>query len=323
MSTPSLFPQLEPPGRQKLAPSLARLARRGIHIGTSSWKYPGWIGQIYTAERYFTHGRFSQKKFDDGCLAEYAEVFPIVCGDFSFYQFPSGDYWRKLFAGAPSRLLFAFKVPEMITVKTWPGHARYGPRAGRENEAFLDVGLLQREFLLPLEPYRERVAALIFEFGAFPGKAYATPTDFLDDLVTFLGNLPEGWRYSVEVRNPEYLGPGYFGCLRRRNVAHIFNAWTRMPPLETQIKIPGAWTADFTVTRALLRQGRSYEQAVKLFEPYSHVQDENPQAREAIRAVVRKSLAAGQGAFVFVNNRLEGNAPGTIEGIIEGLSPDD
>ena len=320
MSTPTLFSHPEPAGREVLALSLASLAGRRIYFGTSSWKYQGWMGQIYTAERYFTRGRFSQKKFDETCLAEYAEVFPAVCGDFSFYQFPSDDYWRKLFTGAPSALLFAFKVPEMITVRTWPGHARYGARAGQENESFLDAGLLERVFLRPLAPYREQVAALIFEFGTFPKKTYPGPAEFLGDLDRFLRGLPGGWRYSVEIRNPEYLGPEYFGCLRERNVAHVFNAWTRMPPLEAQVEIPGAWTADFTVTRALLRRGRSYEAAVKTFEPYSHVQDENPEAREAIRAIVRRSLAARQGAFVFVNNRLEGNAPATIAGVVEGLS---
>jgi uncharacterized protein YecE (DUF72 family) len=107
-----------------LAAKLARLAARGILIGGSSWKYEGWLGQIYTPERYFTRGKFSAKKFEDTCLAEYAETFPVVCGDFSFYQFPSTAFWAKLFASAPDSLRFAFKVPEEITVKAFPAHPR-------------------------------------------------------------------------------------------------------------------------------------------------------------------------------------------------------
>src|SRR6185312_2897687 len=102
---------------------------------TSSWKYEGWLGSIYSPGRYAARGRFSATRFEAGCLAEYAETFPVVCGDFSFYQFPSPDSWRRLFVGAPASLQFAFKVPEEITVAAWPRHARYGTRAGRSNES--------------------------------------------------------------------------------------------------------------------------------------------------------------------------------------------
>lgn len=319
MSNLPLFVQPLWPGRPKLAENLAELARSDILFGTSSWKYEGWMGQIYTPERYFTRGRFSRKLFEETCLAEYAEVFPAVCGDFSFYQFPSEQYWRRLFAGAPESLTFAFKVPEEITVKHWPGHVRYGARAGAKNESFLNAALLEQALVRPLEAYRRRIGVLIFEFGTFSKKAYETPESFLDELAPFLRALPEGWRYAVEVRNAEFLCPDYFGLLRLHRIAHVFNAWTRMPPLGTQIGMPGAWTADFAVVRALLRVGRPYEEAVRRFEPYAHVQEENPKAREAIREIVRRALTEKRGAFVFVNNRLEGNAPGTIEGIIDGL----
>ena len=69
-------------------------------------------------------------------------------------------------------------------------------------------------------------------------------------LDSFLSSLPEGFRYGVEVRNPEYLTPEYLDLLASRNVAHVFNAWTRMPELEDQAQIPEAFTADFTVVRA-------------------------------------------------------------------------
>ena len=47
---------------------LAQLAARGIHIGTSSWKYPGWCGLIYDEQRYLTRGKFSEAKFNKTCL---------------------------------------------------------------------------------------------------------------------------------------------------------------------------------------------------------------------------------------------------------------
>ncbi len=313
-------PLFEPPAafdRRTLAAALARLAAQNICLGISSWKYEGWLGQIYTRERYVRRRAFSQKYFQETCLAEYAETFPIVCGDFSFYQFPSEDYWRRLLGSAPRSLLYAFKVPEQITVKTYPTHARYGARAGLENPSFLDAGLFQDAFLRALAPYRNQIAVLIFEFGTFSQKAYPEAGLFLADLEKFLAALPAGWRYAVEIRNPEYLGAEYFGCLRSRGVAHVLNAWTRMPEVGTQLRIPGAFTASFSVCRALLRRGRSYEQAVDLFSPYQEIKDPHPAGRQALRDLIAHARDRGEAAFIFVNNRFEGSAPLTIEAVVE------
>ncbi len=319
----SLFPDLDdekPPQAARLAPRLAALADRGICFGTSSWKYEGWLGSIYDAARYGARGKFSRKKFEETCLTAYAETFPTVCGDFAFYQFPSEAHWGRLFGQTPERFTFAFKVPEEITVATWPTHARYGTRAGRENANFLDAGVFDRFFARRLEPYKGRVATLIFEFGTFPKRTFATPGDFMEALAPFLAALPEGFRYSVEIRNPDYLRPDYFHLLSSHNTAHVFNAWTRMPSLQEQVQLPDADTADFTVVRALLRRGRTYEQAVKTFEPYRTVQEPNEGAREAMRRVAERSRQARKPAFLFVNNRLEGHAPGTIEAVVGMLA---
>jgi len=315
MSTLPLFP--EPPSfRERLAARLAELAARGILIGTSSWKYPGWMGQIYTEDRYKTRGRFSQKRFEETCLAEYAETFPIVCGDFAFYQFPSDAYWQRLFALTPPQFRFAFKVPEEITVKRWPKHARYGSRAGLDNPSFLDATMFERLFLDPLAAYGERLALLIFEFGTFAKSDFESVEQFAEVLHAFLACLPARCRYAVEIRNREYLDPAYFDCLRQRGVAHVFNAWTRMPELDRQMKIEDAYTADFTVTRALLAAGRTYEQAVELFSPYTEVKQPNPAVRTALKWQMERAASQARSAYVFVNNRMEGNAPATIQNVV-------
>ncbi len=301
--------------RAGLASSLRALAARDVWIGTSSWKYEGWLGQIYTRERYSTRGRFSRKRFEQECLAEYAETFPIVCGDFSFYQFPSPEYWERLFRSAPA-LHFALKVPEDITVAEFPTHPRYGPRAGSPNPAFLSADLFRASFTDVLAPYAARLGVLIFEFGTFNQRCFEDVNAFVSALSSFLRALPEGFRYAVEIRNPEYLTPQYFDCLAHYGVAHVFNAWARMPELERQIILPGAHTAGFTVVRALLRRGRAYEQAVDAFSPYDRIQDPNPEARSAMRDLIRQAREKRRAAYIFVNNRLEGNAPVTIESVI-------
>jgi uncharacterized protein YecE (DUF72 family) len=307
-----LFASSAPFDRRALAHKLRALAQDNIWIGTSSWKYEGWLDQIYSRERYLSRGRFSRKRFEGECLAEYAETFPTVCGDFSFYQFPSPEFWHKLFASAPAHLRIALKVPEEVTVEVFPKHARYGPRAGMKNESYLNAEALRALFLEPLNPYAGRLGPLIFEFGA----RGTPPREFVPDLDAFLSQLPGTLRYAVEVRNREYLRPPYFDCLRAHRVAHVFNAWTRMPAAGEQMAVPGVFTADFTVTRALLRQGRTYEEAVQKFQPYDRIQDENPELRGALRALIRRMKEERRAAYIYVNNRLEGNAPETIRAVV-------
>ena len=313
----TLFDEPSAFDRDAFAARLKELAARHIYIGGSSWKYEGWLGQIYSRGNYLVRGRFSQKLFNDTCLKEYAQTFPTVCGDFAFYQFPSDEFWRRLFLQTPSGFRFAFKVPEQITCKVYPAHARYGGQAGAENESFLDADLLKESFLRPLAQYRDRTALLIFEFGGFAKKTFANAGEFLERLDPFLGKLPPEFRYAVEIRNPDFLERDYFSSLRSHKVAHVFNSWSRMPELRYQMAIPESFTADFIVSRALLRQGRSYEEAVQLFSPYTEVKDPNPEVRQSLREMVRIAQDKQTTAFLFVNNRLEGNAPATILAITE------
>jgi uncharacterized protein YecE (DUF72 family) len=105
------------PQATRLTPKLCAFADRGHYFSTNSWKFLGWIGSIYSQERYLTRGKFSKAKFEENCLAEYAVTFRCVCGDLTFYQFPSDQYWAKLFEATPENFVFGFKIPEVITLK--------------------------------------------------------------------------------------------------------------------------------------------------------------------------------------------------------------
>jgi hypothetical protein len=73
------------------------------------------------------------------------------------------------------------------------------------------------------------------------------------------------------------------------------------------------------VARFLLKPGCKYEQAVKAFEPCDGIKEENPEAPVAGRALVAEGKAAGpkRRTFVFVNNRLEGNAISTTAAMLD------
>lgn len=303
---------------KEYAKRLRALAAESLYFGTSSWKYPGWLGSIYSDERYRGQRGFSQKTFDATCLSEYAETFPIVGGDFSFYRFYEEPYWKRLFAQVPKDFQFVLKVPQEITTPAWPNLARHGALAGRRNPGFLDADLFRAQFAEPLAAYKEQIGAVVFEFGEFPASLYPGGVqDVVRDLRPFLAKLPTRFRYAVELRNAEYLGPEYFQCLSEHGVAHVFNSWTKMPALVEQLAIDEAFTADFTVCRALLRPGRTYEQAVGKFQPYDRIQDPYPEGRAALSQLVRRARAERRKAFVVVNNRFEGHSPATIAAVMD------
>ncbi len=306
--------------REWIKAKVAELATQGVFIGTSSWTYAGWLGQIYTPARYEYRGKVARTRFERNCLSEYAEVFKTVCVDAAYYTFPSRKHLEGLTSQVPADFQFAFKVTDEITVKRFPNLARFGHRAGKPNEHFLSAKLFAEAFLRPCEPIREQIGLLMFEFSRFYPTDYEQGREFVADLDRFLSQLPKGWPYAVEMRNKHWLAPEYFACLARHGVTHVFNSWNAMPPVSEQVAIEGSRTnPNLCAARFLLKPGRNYEEAVKTFQPYDRVKETYTEARAAGRKLIAegRQAAGKQKTFIYVNNRLEGNALETIKAMME------
>lgn len=309
-----------PVARDQLAEKLKRLAAQGVFLGTSSWKYEGWFSSIYERDRYIWRGRFSKARFERGCLAEFAQTFPAVSVDASYYKFYERAALEEMAAQVPQYFQFAFKVCGDITLKHFPQVPRFGHRAGTSNLHFLDAALFTEAFLGPCEAIRDKVGLIVFEFARFSGGEFARGAEFVEALDAFLGKLPRGWPFAVELRNRLWLRPEYFAVLAHHGVTHIYNAWEDAPSVAEQIALPGSETNPaLLAARFLLREGRSYDQAVKRFSPYTKVQDPNPEGRAAAAALARQGLKSkGKSkVMIFAGNRFEGHSPGTIEAIVE------
>lgn len=309
--------------REPLAARLRALAAQGVFLGTSSWKYPGWFGTVYDRDRYIWRGRFSQARFERNCLMEYAEVFPAVSVDASYYQFFKPQMYAGLAAQVPDSFQFAFKVCADLTLKRFPRLPRYQHRAGECNPHFLDASLFADAMLAACEPIRANVGLLMFEFSRFSPAEFERGAEFVEALDTFLGRLPRGWPYGVELRNRQWLQPEYFAMLARHQVTHIFNAWADMPTVADQLALPGSDTQpSLLAARFLLREGRTYEQAVKQFSPYSAIAEPNPEGREAAVSLARRGVTScgRTKVMIFVNNRYEGHSPGTIAAVASDLA---
>jgi len=290
--------------------SLAARVPELVRFGTSSWTYPGWKGLIYQRD-YPATGAVAKQ------LGEYAR-WPLVRTvgiDSFFYRPPSVATLESYAAVLPPDFRCVSKVWDRITAHTF-NSPRDPTRRDERNPDWLNAQLFVDEVLDPMRAhFGEHLGPLVFEFQAIAKREGCSPDQFAQALDRFFGALPTGVPYAVEVRNPEFLAPGYFAVLRDHGVAHVFNAWTRMPPIGEQLLMHESITADFVVARALLRPGRTYAQAVDAFAPYDHIQEENPALRRDLVALARTAINLRIPAYVIANNRAEGCSPLTIAGV--------
>jgi len=303
-----------PPTSAELERLAARLPTE-VRFGTSTWTYPGWTGLVY-ARPYPAKGTAA------AMLAEYARfpLFRTVGIDSSFYGPPTPKTLGKWAKALPPGFEAVSKVWDRVTVHTF-ADARDRARAGQENPDFLNAELFEREVLDPFRVHFEgHVGPFVFEFQTIASRYRVEPERFAEWLDRFFAKLPADARYAVEVRNQEFLSPAYFAVMREHDVAHVFNTWTRMPTIGEQLDLAGSVPARFLVARALLRPGRSYEEAVDRFAPYDRVQERNQGLREDLARLARTASDLRIPAFLLVNNRAEGSAPLTIRAVARMLS---
>jgi hypothetical protein len=84
------------------------------------------------------------------------------------------------------------------------------------------------------------VGLLVFEFSRLYPSDFARGRDFLEVLDGFLGGLPHGWPYGVEIRNANFLQSEYFALLARHDITHVFNSWEAMPRWASNSRCPAA-----------------------------------------------------------------------------------
>lgn len=293
------------------AATLAAALPPSLRFGTSSWTYPGWTGLIY-------HRGYPKSGATATMLAEYARcpLFRTVGVDSFFYRPPSLETLAEYREALPEGFPLVMKVWDRITSYALgsPRHRSPSARgAGSMNPDWLSPTLCIDAVIAPtVEQLKDHAGVFLFECEAVPRYARLGVDAFAERLDRFFSALPSGPRYAVEIRSPEYLAAPYFEALRKHRVAHVFNAWTRMPTIGEQLQHEHALTTDFTVVRALLRPGRRYAAAVEAFAPYDRIQDRFPEGQRDIVDVIDRAIAQASKPYVIVNNRYEGSSPLTI-----------
>jgi uncharacterized protein YecE (DUF72 family) len=257
-----------------------------IH-GTAGWSYKDWVGPFY--EPGTEAGRY---------LAAYAESFPGVEIDSTYYRIPSTKMVANWHAATPDGFLFSPKMPGEIT------HKRF----------LTDCGDLVAEFFDALAPLGDKLGHVIVQFPYFKRDLDVTLDSFLALLLPFLDAMPDGHpRLAVEIRNKPFLKPPLFAALSERDTALVLidHAW--MPPPEAWAKLEGAITTNHVPIR-LLGDRYGIEKITKTWGEIV-VDREDRLARWA--DLIRASLGAGRTVTSFVNNHYSGHGPATARRLAE------
>ena len=185
-----------------------------LHVGTSGWAYPDWLGPFYptgTAPRDF--------------LAAHSRRFGTVEIDSTFYRAPTAKTVEAWNAATPEDFRFAPKVSQVIT------HEKRLEDCTEELDAFLDV-------MRRLGP---KLGPLVFQFDA------SFRVGALPALGAFLEGVPMDLRYAVEIRHRSWLSDDLYHLLERYKVGLDLADQYSMPKLD---KAP----TDFSYIRLLGRR---------------------------------------------------------------------
>lgn len=298
----------EAPRAAPAAHAHAGLARRvpaGLYLGTSSWSFPGWRGIVYA-------GAHDASLLSREGLSAYAAhpLLRTVSIDRTYYA-PIGRAEFEAYARqVPRGFRFMVKAPADCTTPWLRGAD--GRPAGA-NPRFLDTGFALAEFLVPaMEGLASTCGVLLFQFPPQGREALRDPPGFAARLSAFLGALPRGPLYAVELRDAPLLTGAYAETLRCHGVRHCLGVHPRAGPLERQMTVIEASGPGTLVARWNLNPAHTYEAAKERYAPFDRLQEEDPTTRTALAAACASALAAGEEVHLVANNKAEGSAPLTL-----------
>jgi uncharacterized protein YecE (DUF72 family) len=179
-----------------------------IWVGTSGYNYPEWRGSFYP-----------EKLPAPKMLPYYAERFPTVEINYTFYRAPNEktlDGWNKV---TPERFQLTLKAPKRIT----------------HDRRLRDCAEPVRQFLDTASTLGPKLGALLFQLPPNLKKDVALLDAFLD-------TFPPRVRAAFEFRHESWLDDEVYARLRARNLALCIADSERL-------STPAVVTADYAYFR--------------------------------------------------------------------------
>lgn len=250
----------------------------GIRVGASGWSYRDWVGPFY-----------SRGLAQSDWLEAYSRCFLTVEIDSTFYGPPDPSVVRRWRDRVPPDFRFAAKFPRAVT------HDRMLVGAEADIASFLGA----------IEGLGEKLGPLLVQLPA----QFRLSDPNRRALEQFLGKLPNGFRYALELRDRRWLGHPLHALLREHRVALALCDFPGMPANDVA-------TAPFAYLRLI-----GDRSAVSTFERAVIDRRADLISWTGVMNGLRKR---GSEVFAYVNNHYAGHAPATIQEwakLIRGIDP--
>jgi uncharacterized protein YecE (DUF72 family) len=244
-----------------------------LYLGTQGWTYPSWVGSFYPAGT-------KQAEW----LSYYSSQFNTVELDTTFYAIPPANTiagWRER---TPPGFVFSAKFPKIIT----------------HEKALGDCAAETTAFLNSMTQLDQKLGPLVLQMP--PGWTASG----MDALHSYLGSLPTGFRYVLEVRHRSWLVPetlhGLLTLLQSRGVALclVQHAW--MPHLDEL-------TADYVYVRWLGRREDIPD------DDFSHVRINREVQLNSWASQISEYLNRGVIVYGYFNNHYQGHSPASVRSL--------
>ena len=316
---------IEPADFDESLTRLGRLLPRSVHLGTSSWYFPGWRDLVWRGDTDYTESRLARYG-----LSAYARhpLFRCVGIDRTFYQPLTVAEYASYADQVPNDFRFVVKAPAMIADAAMRGK-RGDPI--ELNPLFLDPSAAIDHFVRPaIEGLSHRAGPLLFQLSPLPGdmKSADGGIGTIERIGTLLSALPVSIGgitpiYAVELRDTELLTPRFVRTLRECGARLCIALHPRMPVAARQSAALRAMDAldeegdDWRlkgplVVRWNLAGGLRYEEARTRYAPFDRLVDPDIPTRGTLAHLIHVAIKSHQPSFVVANNKAEGSAPLTL-----------
>ena len=278
----------------------------GLRIGTCSWKYPSWVGLVYSAPKGINY------------LAEYATRYDTVEVDQWFWSLTGVDGFKlpdpatvdAYRAAVPDDFRFSVKAPNSITLTHLYRKKKTDPLIPNRYAFSLDLLLA---FLDLLNPLRDVLGPVMFQFGYLNRQMMPSQHQFEERLAAFARALPEDTQFGVEIRNPRWLTKSFFELLARNGLVPVLVQGYYMPSVLEVYR-----TSHHLICQqdtAVIRLHGSDRKGIekRTGKRWDRIVDSRDSELAGVVRMVEEMLGRGLDVYVNVNNHYEGSAPLTIE----------